>query len=484
MLVPQTNTMTSQVQSLEQEIEPDKDQDWSQSLRAGPECLAILGGVYPSHDEAERDRWADALREPHLLRRCPAKKHSVSRPGGMKKVAAWTDEISKALGVWYVSIFASTDLIAMSVPSAVTAARDEYLLGMVERGEELVADCRNELEKIDTSFEEWYKVTKALHYALQAKLGECRTRRQEQETEDQIKQYEIERTFSEKQQMIVEEGARERQKKYDKILERRERYDEMVTDLGLGIGSIIGKMFKCVAGGAVLLAVGYVHYRSLSAELYSAEEAQAKRDRELHELEVSQAKLETAVAHLSTESKSIEEVARIVEESIQKVMELQGLIRTFMEFLLDLNAIISNTVSRSKLVYDTMSNRDGLKDPLIKKDLWENALAMKIRFIFVAKASHIYNAVSKEFIEPTANRFQGLRRLNKANDEELRQAIHELYALRRGVCDGTERLASRMHQELKDALSDVPTLAAGGSEDIKTRNGEWDYVSRPQQVDQ
>lgn len=69
---------------------------------------------------------------------------------------------------------------------------------------------------------------------------------------------------------------------------------------------------------------------------------------------------------------------------------------------------------------------------------------MKIRFIFVAKASHIYNAVSKEFIEPTANRFQGLRRLNKANDEELRQAIHELYALRRGVCDGTERLASRV----------------------------------------
>lgn len=44
---------------------------------------------------------------------------------------------------------------------------------MVERGEALVADCRNELEKIDTSFEEWYKVTKALHYALQAKLGEC-----------------------------------------------------------------------------------------------------------------------------------------------------------------------------------------------------------------------------------------------------------------------------------------------------------------------
>lgn len=43
MLVPQTNTMTNQVQSLEQEIEPDKDQDWSQSLRAGPECLAILG---------------------------------------------------------------------------------------------------------------------------------------------------------------------------------------------------------------------------------------------------------------------------------------------------------------------------------------------------------------------------------------------------------------------------------------------------------
>lgn len=72
-----------------------------------------------------------------------------------------------------------------------------------------------------------------------------------------------------------------------------------------GIGSIIGKMFKCVAGGAVLLAVGYVHFRGLSAELYSAEEAQAKRDRELHELEVSQAKLETAVAHLSTESKSI-----------------------------------------------------------------------------------------------------------------------------------------------------------------------------------
>lgn len=69
---------------------------------------------------------------------------------------------------------------------------------------------------------------------------------------------------------------------------------------------------------------------------------------------------------------------------------------------------------------------------------------MKIRFIFVAKASHIYNAVSKEFIEPTANRFQGLRRLNKANDEELRQAIHELYALRRGVCDGTERLAGRV----------------------------------------
>jgi hypothetical protein len=41
-----------------------------------------------------------------------------------------------------------------------------------------------------------------------------------------------------------------------------------------------------------------------------------------------------------------------------------------------------------------------------------------------------------------------------------------------------------MHQELKDALSDVPTLAAGDSEDIKTANGEWDYVSRPQQVDQ
>lgn len=56
-----------------------------------------------------------------------------------------------------------------------------------------------------------------------------------------------------------------------------------------------------------------------------------------------------------------------MEESIEKVMELQGLIRTFMEFLLDLNAIISNTVSRSKLVYDTMSNREGLKDPLIKK---------------------------------------------------------------------------------------------------------------------
>lgn len=65
------------------------------------------------------------------------------------------------------------------------------------------------------------------------RVGIGRTRRQEQETEDQIKKYEIERTFSEKQQMIVEEGARERQKKYDKILERRERYDEMVTDLGL-----------------------------------------------------------------------------------------------------------------------------------------------------------------------------------------------------------------------------------------------------------
>ncbi|GAB1217319.1 hypothetical protein ATERTT37_006557 [Aspergillus terreus] len=472
MLVPQTNTMTNQVQSLEQEIEPDKDRDWSQSLRAGPECLAILGECIllttrPSVTGIELE--GPGLPWPMLsanLTYCADAGEETFRltARGMKKVAAWTDEISKPGGL--------IEKLLLFCDAQQTAARDEYLLGIVERGEELVADCRNELEKIDTSFEEWYKVTKALHYALQAKLG--RTRRQEQETEDQIKQYEIERTFSEKQQMIVEEGARERQKKYDKILERRER----------GIGSIIGKMFKCVAGGAVLLAVGYVHYRGLSAELYSAEEAQAKRDRELHELEVSQAKLETAVAHLSTESKSIEEVTRIVEESIEKVMELQGLIRTFMEFLLDLNAIISNTVSRSKLVYDTMSNRDGLKDPLIKKDLWENALAMKIRFIFVAKASHIYNAVSKEFIEPTANRFQGLRRLNKANDEELRQAIHELYALRRGVCDGTERLASRMHQELKDALSDVPTLAAGGSEDIKTGNREWDYVSRPQQVDQ
>ncbi|KAL5363014.1 hypothetical protein BJX96DRAFT_177695 [Aspergillus floccosus] len=476
--------MTNQVQCLEEDLEHDKDQDWSQSLRAGPECLAILGECIllttrPSVTGIELE--GPGLPWPMLstnLTYCADAGEETFRlmARGMKKVARWTPEISKPGGL--------IEKLLMFCDAHQTEARDEYLLGMVGRGEEIVAECKEELEKIDTSFGEWYKVTKSLHYALQAKLGQ--TRRQEEETESQIKQNEIERTFSEKQQKIVEERAQERQKRFDKVVERREQYDEMVTDLVScnGIRDVIGKMVKCVVGGAMLGAVGYIHYRRLSAELYSAEEAQAKRDRELHELEVSQAKLETAVAHLSTESKSIEEVTRIVEESIEKVMELQGLIRTFMEFLLGLNAIISNTVSRSKLVYDTMSNREGLKDPLIKKDLWENALAMKIRFIFAAKASHIYNAVSNEFIEPTANRFQGLRRLNKASDEELRQEIQELYALRHRVCEGTERLASRMHQELNDALRDVPAIAAGGSEDPRTGNGEWDYVARPQQINQ
>lgn len=60
-------------------------------------------------------------------------------------------------------------------------------------------------------------------------------------------------------------------------------------------------------------------------------------------------------------------VAKIVERSINRVTELQQLIGNFMQFLLDISTIIDYTVKRSKLVYNTARDREGVTDPLVKE---------------------------------------------------------------------------------------------------------------------
>lgn len=62
-----------------------------------------------------------------------------------------------------------------------------------------------------------------------------------------------------------------------------------------------------------------------------------------------------------------DDIAQIVEDSIKRVTELQQLIGNFMNFLLDINTIIDYTAKRSKLVYNTMEDKEGLADPLIKQ---------------------------------------------------------------------------------------------------------------------
>ncbi|KAL3432697.1 hypothetical protein BDV09DRAFT_205769 [Aspergillus tetrazonus] len=88
---------------------------------------------------------------------------------------------------------------------------------------------------------------------------------------------------------------------------------------------------------------------------------------DIRELEASKSTLEETLAQLSAESKSIDEVAQIVAMSFKKVTELQQLVRKFMDFLFEVNAIISRTAKRCQFVYEAVKDKEDLIDPLLKE---------------------------------------------------------------------------------------------------------------------
>jgi hypothetical protein len=57
----------------------------------------------------------------------------------------------------------------------------------------------------------------------------------------------------------------------------------------------------------------------------------------------------------------------IVKASVRQLTVLQTQIKSFMHFLLQISAIIDQTVERGELVYETAEDTDGLMDPGIKE---------------------------------------------------------------------------------------------------------------------
>jgi hypothetical protein len=89
---------------------------------------------------------------------------------------------------------------------------------------------------------------------------------------------------------------------------------------------------------------------------------------------------------------------------------------------------------------------------------------MKARFIFAAKASDVYNAVSRQFILPTLDILPGLGCMNQAPDHEIRARIDELHKLRCSVSSETDNLTRKV---CSLPSSVAPIISANNSTDAQ-----------------
>ncbi|KAE8384245.1 hypothetical protein BDV23DRAFT_177207 [Aspergillus alliaceus] len=186
--------------------------------------------------------------------------------------------------------------------------------------------------------------------------------------ENRIRQQQIEKAQKEDERKRDAAIMREKEEELQKLREKKERYD----DYAQRIRSVPALIATAVEGAVMAPAVvatgvlAFASYVSLRSDISNMEQAQARRDQEIRELEKSKAHLEVALAQLGEDSKSIGEVAHIVEKSVRRVTELQGHIEKFMEFLYEMNKIISKTVQHSRKAYSGFKKKNTFVDSGIK----------------------------------------------------------------------------------------------------------------------
>ncbi|KAL4982537.1 hypothetical protein BDW68DRAFT_182448 [Aspergillus falconensis] len=461
--------MEQQILRMETELQEQYgNEDWSMTFRAGPDSIGILAecivltsrpGIMGIELRGVGLKSSTLCGNVSDCAQLGVKTYDKTARK-MKLLAHLTNELSRPDGI--------IDNMLQFCQPGQSQGRDRALARYIKKGEDTVNKCTALIGEINTAFDSWCDLTGALYSALQDTQGQ--KQRQKQDVKNEIHKSEIDKALKEDQKTREEMRTSERRRRMQKTRKTKEKYEKYaaaaVTGGSLaegGLAAVIASTPAVVTAGVGFVVAGaaaYIHYRSLSADLLSMEEAEERRNHEIRELEASKAILEKTLTQLNSESKSIEQVAKIVESSLKKVTELQGLVRNFTNFLFAINDIINLIAEDSEFVYGAVKTKEDLIDPGLKRDLLKHAFDMKTRFIFASKASNVYNEVSRQYIMPILNILPHLDLLKQATDDEVLTKLEELHELRCRVRTETGSLTTKMHEELKESLAKETRVSA------------------------
>ncbi|KAL3473103.1 hypothetical protein BJX99DRAFT_261649 [Aspergillus californicus] len=442
--------------------------DWNITFRAGPDAIGILAEcilITSRPNVIGLEVTGDGLKYTALstnVIHCAEVGNETFRETAekMEQLAGLTHGLSRSGGT-------IDEMLEFSEPGQ-SECRDSVLADLVARGQEDITLCMNAIEDVNTSFNGWCNLTRALHLALRD-THSLKSREKQNITND-IKKHRADKEMKEELRKKEEARMKEKHEQIQKTQANEEWCEDIIQKIimhagahGVSAAVVSAEAITIAPVFVVVSAAAFLYYVTLRADLESMEQAQAKRDQEIQELEESRAQLEAALAQLSEDSRSIDEIAQIVERSIDRVTKLQQLIRKFMEFLRDMNIIISKTVRDSRWVYKGFQRKDGFGD---SKKLLTNAFEMKTRLIFASKASDVYNAVSTQYILPMLDILPELSCLNQAADHEIQAKIGEMHKLRCRVSSEADVLTRKMHKELKESLDEVTRNTARAFEEL------------------
>ncbi|KAJ0131304.1 putative Fumarylacetoacetate hydrolase domain-containing protein 2 like protein [Fusarium oxysporum f. sp. albedinis] len=427
-------------------------QDWRLSLRAGPDCIGILGQcllITSRSDLLGLKLTGPGLRYTTLF----ANVSDVAQFGmdtfrwtgeKMALIASSSDQLARRGGI-------IETMLKFCNPNQ-DACRDRHLLRYLQRGRKTVNECATAIREINKRFTIWSEMTQDLFKALEEmsaiKASETDAVKSELESNEAKKK------LKEEEQAREEARLRERRPELQRSRKKKEWYDNHAAKLATGAGVAEGGLvavatttaaavvsgISIVVGGAAV----YLHYSTLRDDLSKMEDELARGETSIKVMTAEAAQLQAALLKLSSEKSSIAQVMKIVQDAVRHVSQLQSRIKSFMEFLEQIASIIDSTVETSEFVHDTAEDTDGMMDPAIKQDLLNNAFDMTTRLTFASRASEIYKTVSAQYIIPTIDGLPDLRLLEAGTDSEINNRLVQLNEMRRDISLGTEQLVMQV----------------------------------------
>ncbi|EED11877.1 hypothetical protein TSTA_110570 [Talaromyces stipitatus ATCC 10500] len=455
-------------------------QDWRLNLRAGPECIGILGQCLLITSRS--DLIGIKLSGPGLeyetlfanISDCAEFGMETFRKTGekMTRIASLSNELANSDGI--------IEKMLKFCNSNQDARRDRHLRRYILLGRKSVDECVVAINEIKEAFDKWSKKTSDLFKALEEAVGNKKS--EAEQVKNEIVKSEKEKKQKEETREAEEKRLQAHYKAMEIVREKKEWYEDQAAKLVSAARVAEGGLAAAVASvsavaisgnGLVLgVAAASIHYLTLKGDLSRMEEDQARREMEIKGLMAKAVELQAALQKLSSEKSSIAEVMEIVRTSVYHLTALQAQINSFMDFLKQISTIIDLTVNKSNFVYDIAEDTDGLIDTGIKKDLLDNAFDMRTRFHFVARASEIYKTISAQYIIPTIDKLPQLRLVDDGTDEEINSRLAALNTLRVEICLGAEEKTAKMHTDLKKDLRLIAQMSVVSFEPVQVSEGQ------------